>query len=146
MELEWPQRLIVMQDHLLKLNEALTSSQVEKFTESSTFKVRNGDNRQLPIVLTLCKPQRGIVPKVKVALLGPNIWVYVKGIGEFIIVMPQNHQLFVADIETRCGLFAREQTSECSAHSPSRLIHQSWKILAKGCVLAQTRSQFMSRN
>ena len=61
-------------------------SQVENFTESSTFKVRNGDNRQPPIVLTLCKLQHGIVPKVKAALLGPNIWAYVKGIGEFIVV------------------------------------------------------------
>ena len=82
MELEWPQMLIVMQGHLLKLNESLVSSQVENFVESSTFKVRNGDNRRPPIVLTLCKLQHGIVPKVKAALLGPNIWVYVKGIGE----------------------------------------------------------------
>ena len=71
--------LIVMQDHLLtgKLNEALMSPQVENFAESSTFKVRNADNWQLPIVLMLCKPQHGIGLKVKVALLGPNIWAYV---------------------------------------------------------------------
>ena len=39
MELEWPQMLIVMQGHLLKvkLNEALVPSQVENFAESSTF-------------------------------------------------------------------------------------------------------------
>ncbi len=44
MELEWLQMLIVMQGHLLKLNEALTSSQVENFAESPTFKVRNCDS------------------------------------------------------------------------------------------------------
>ena len=49
-------------------------------------KVHNGDNWQPPIVPMLCKPQHGIVPKVKAALLGPNIWVYVKDIGEFIVV------------------------------------------------------------
>ncbi len=44
MELEWPQMLIVMQGHLLKLNEALVSSQVENFAESPAFKVCNRDS------------------------------------------------------------------------------------------------------
>src|SRR6266481_237485 len=33
-----------------------------------------------------CQLQHGIAPKVKAALLGPNLWAYVKEIGEFIVV------------------------------------------------------------